>query len=91
MASKLDDTATVVDSLPELPNVVDQKKQKQSLLGYLWDTADLSPEERRLLFKVDASVLIFASVSTVFSGSSYNLILFQLGYFIKNLDQVCIP
>ncbi|KAK0498029.1 major facilitator superfamily domain-containing protein [Armillaria luteobubalina] len=71
MASKPDDAATVVDSLPELPNLVDQKKQKQSLLGYFWDTADLSPEERRLLFKVDASVLIFAS----------------LGYFIKNLDQ----
>ncbi|KAL8286226.1 hypothetical protein RQP46_004714 [Phenoliferia psychrophenolica] len=51
--------------------VVDQKKQKQSWLGYFWDTADLPPAERKLLFKVDASLLIFAS----------------LGYFIKNLDQ----
>lgn len=51
--------------------VVDQAHQKQSWLGIFWDTADLSREERRLLFKVDASLLIFAS----------------LGYFIKNLDQ----
>lgn len=43
--------------------VVDQAHQKQSWLGIFWDTADLSREERRLLFKVDASLLIFASVS----------------------------
>ncbi|EJT99513.1 MFS general substrate transporter [Dacryopinax primogenitus] len=46
-------------------------KQKISWAGYLWDTADLPPDERWLLFKVDASLLIFAS----------------LGYFLKNLDQ----
>jgi len=51
--------------------IVDQVKQKASIWGYFWDTADLPPEERWLLFKVDASLLIFAS----------------LGYFIKNLDQ----
>ncbi|KZT51659.1 MFS general substrate transporter [Calocera cornea HHB12733] len=51
--------------------IVDQSKQKMSWLGYFWDTADLPPEERWLLFKVDASLLIFAS----------------LGYFLKNLDQ----
>ncbi|KAL7419497.1 hypothetical protein Q5752_005408 [Cryptotrichosporon argae] len=39
--------------------------------GRLWDTWDLPPAERRLLFKVDGLILTFAS----------------LGYFIKNLDQ----
>lgn len=39
----------------------DQTK-KQSLLGYLWDTADLPQEERRLLFKLDTSLLVFASL-----------------------------
>ncbi|KAJ7061567.1 major facilitator superfamily domain-containing protein, partial [Mycena amicta] len=53
------------------PEYQDQKTQKQSWLGYLWDTADLGAHERRMLFKVDASLLLFAS----------------LGYFIKNLDQ----
>lgn len=35
--------------------------------GRLWDTFDLPREERRLMFKVDAVILTFAS----------------LGYFIK--------
>ncbi|KAI5481213.1 MFS general substrate transporter [Pseudohyphozyma bogoriensis] len=52
-------------------SVVDQSQQKQSWLGYLWDTSDLSREERRYLLKLDAILLTFAS----------------LGYFIKNLDQ----
>ena len=52
-------------------NVVDQAHQKQSWLGYFWDTADLSPAERRLLFKVDASLLIFASVSRAGSGNNF--------------------
>ncbi|KAF4460158.1 MFS general substrate transporter [Fusarium albosuccineum] len=39
--------------------------------GYLWDTWELPPEQRWLLFKVDAFVLTFASI----------------GYFLKNIDQ----
>lgn len=31
--------------------------------GYIWDTWDLPQDQRRLLFKVDAFVLTFASVS----------------------------
>lgn len=52
--------------------VVDQAKQGQSWLGWVWDTADLSREERRLLFKVDASLLIFASVrfDRIFAAAS---------------------
>ena len=43
----------------------DQTKQKQSILGYFWDIADLGKEERRLLLKLDTSLLVFASVSLV--------------------------
>ncbi|RSH93611.1 hypothetical protein EHS25_006257 [Saitozyma podzolica] len=39
--------------------------------GRIWDTFDLPKDERKLLFKVDAFILTFAS----------------LGYFLKNLDQ----
>ncbi|KAH8602384.1 major facilitator superfamily domain-containing protein [Bisporella sp. PMI_857] len=42
--------------------------------GYLWDTWDLPSDQRKLLFKVDAFVLTFASI----------------GYFLKNLDQTNI-
>ncbi|KAF7292071.1 MFS general substrate transporter [Mycena indigotica] len=55
--------------------IQDQGTQKQSWLGYLWDTADLGPQERRLLFKVDTSLLIFASVWVT---------------SVKNLDQTNI-
>jgi ACS family pantothenate transporter-like MFS transporter len=46
-------------------------KPTKSWKGYLWDTWDLPPDERWLLFKVDAFVLTFASI----------------GYFLKNIDQ----
>jgi hypothetical protein len=36
--------------------------QKKTWLGYFWDTADLAKDERKLLFKIDACLLIFASV-----------------------------
>lgn len=44
---------------------------KNSWKNFLWDTWELPPEERWLLFKVDAFVLTFASI----------------GYFLKNIDQ----
>lgn len=46
-------------------------KPIKSWKGYIWDTWDLPSDQRRLLFKVDAFVLTFAS----------------LGYFLKNIDQ----
>ncbi|KAJ7171016.1 major facilitator superfamily domain-containing protein [Mycena filopes] len=65
-----------VDSLPPSTSGSEspldpEAQRKPSWLGYLWDTADVGAHERRMLFKVDASLLVFAS----------------LGYFIKNLDQ----
>jgi len=56
--------------------------------GKIWDTFDLPPRERKLLFKVDAFILIFASVSaggTYLSGHARRSC--QLGYFLKNIDQ----
>lgn len=46
-------------------------KPTKTWKGYLWDTWELPQDQRRLLFKVDALVLTFASI----------------GYFLKNLDQ----
>ncbi|EFX04399.1 major facilitator superfamily transporter [Grosmannia clavigera kw1407] len=43
----------------------------RSWKGYIWDTWELPADQRRLLFKVDAFLLTFASI----------------GYFLKNLDQ----
>ncbi|KAK0462844.1 major facilitator superfamily domain-containing protein [Desarmillaria tabescens] len=57
---------TLVGSIPE---VIDSDKQKKSFLQRVSPSS--CSAERRLLLKIDASVLIFAS----------------LGYFIKNLDQ----
>ncbi|KAJ5691231.1 allantoate permease [Penicillium malachiteum] len=45
-------------------------KPIKSWKGYLWDTWELPRDQRRLLFKLDAFVLTFASI----------------GYFLKNLD-----
>lgn len=48
-----------------------RQKTRTTWKSYLWDTWDRPPAERRLLHKVDAVVLTFASV----------------GYFLKTLDQ----
>lgn len=45
----------------------DYRKVKRTWYGVIWDTWDLPKPERRLLFKVDAVLLTFAS----------------LGYFLK--------
>ncbi|KAK1991374.1 major facilitator superfamily transporter [Colletotrichum falcatum] len=56
------------------PASLAQEKPNPSWRSYVWDTLDKSPEERKLMFKLDAVILTFAS----------------LGYFIKNLDQINI-
>lgn len=54
------------DTPAHVVKVSDQSKS--TWVGrWLWDTADLDMKERKLLFKVDMSLLVFAS----------------LGYFIK--------
>jgi hypothetical protein len=39
-----------------------QLNPKKTWTGYLWDTFDKSPQERRFLFKLDAAILTFASL-----------------------------
>ncbi|OOF90060.1 hypothetical protein ASPCADRAFT_135471, partial [Aspergillus carbonarius ITEM 5010] len=67
-------SSATVDDQAVASSIVVQKTPKRRWVSYLWDTFDKSPEERRLLFKLDTAILTFAS----------------LGYFIKYLDQVNI-
>ena len=55
-------TATVNESAVEVPGDVVQKEPKRKWVSYIWDTFDKSPEERRLLFKLDSAILTFASL-----------------------------
>ncbi|RAK99928.1 putative FAD dependent oxidoreductase [Aspergillus ibericus CBS 121593] len=67
-------SATADERVVDDSSGIIQKAPKRKWVSYLWDTFDKSPEERRLLFKLDSAILTFAS----------------LGYFIKYLDQVNI-
>lgn len=51
------DERVIVDSL--------QKDPKRKWLSYIWDTFDKSPEERKLLFKLDTAILTFASLGSI--------------------------
>lgn len=35
-------------------------KPKRKLISYIWDSLDKSPEERKLVFKLDCALLSFA-------------------------------
>ncbi|CAI7603487.1 unnamed protein product [Penicillium manginii] len=67
-------TTRTEEAAVESTTPVVKKNIKRRWVSYLWDTFDKSPEERRLLFKLDSAILTFAS----------------LGYFIKYLDQINI-
>lgn len=47
-------------------DAVQPEKKKPRLIGYLWDTFDKPPAERRLLTKLDAALLCFGAVGKVF-------------------------
>lgn len=50
-------------------------KPTKTWKGYIWDTWDLPKDQRWLLFKLDAFVLTFASVSTsLLSSEDINLL-----------------
>lgn len=67
-----DGYVSLVESRPESPSYnTFAKKPSRTWKSYVWDTWELPPEERRLLFKVDLFILTFASI----------------GYFLKNIDQ----
>lgn len=66
------DTPDEENKLPEQHAIeIVPREIPKKWTGYIWDTLDKSPEERKFLFKLDAAILTFAS----------------LGYFIKYLDQ----
>ncbi|THC96269.1 hypothetical protein EYZ11_004262 [Aspergillus tanneri] len=66
--------ATAEERAVDSASDVVQTSPKRKWVSYIWDTFDKSPEERKLLFKLDSAILTFAS----------------LGYFIKYLDQINI-
>lgn len=39
-----------------------QKAPERKWVSYIWDTFDKSPEERKLMFKLDSAILTFASL-----------------------------
>jgi hypothetical protein len=55
-------STTRVEAASEPSDPVVQKPVKRKWVGYIWDTFDKTPEERRLLFKLDSAILTFASL-----------------------------
>lgn len=62
MASSTPAERLANEAASEGSEVIIQKEVKQTWVSYLWDTFDKSPEERRLLFKLDTAILTFASL-----------------------------
>lgn len=58
----LAEKAVVSETKPSGSQDSTEVKPKPSWKGYLWDTWALPQDQRRLLFKLDAFVLTFASV-----------------------------
>ncbi|KAF7557291.1 hypothetical protein G7Z17_g792 [Cylindrodendrum hubeiense] len=58
--------STSLVEVPRNENVAkrDSPEQETTWKGYLWDTLDKSPEERKLLFKVDMTILTFGCLGT---------------------------
>lgn len=83
--------AVVNEAAVDPPSDVVQKNPKKKWVSYIWDTFDKSPEERRLIFKLDTAILTFASLGMyTFMQSLYTADADWLGYFIKYFDQVNI-
>jgi hypothetical protein len=57
------------------PSALVQKEPKRKWVSYIWDTFDKSPEERRLMFKLDSAILTFASLGEFCQVSFF-------GYFL---------
>lgn len=53
---------TVEERAVDTSSGIVQLKPKRRWVSYIWDTFDKSPEERRLLFKLDTAILTFASL-----------------------------
>jgi hypothetical protein len=55
-------------------DAVQPEKRKPRLIGYLWDTFDKPPAERRLLTKLDAALLCFGAVGRFFKNKSVRFV-----------------
>lgn len=62
--------ATTEESTP-----VVQERVKRKWVSYIWDTFDKSPEERRLLFKLDSAILTFASLGKLVASLALRTVL----------------
>lgn len=51
-------------------HAVQPEPKKRRWIGYLWDTFDKPPAERRLLTKLDAALLCFGAVGKFFNRIS---------------------
>ncbi|KAK6908681.1 hypothetical protein I204_02028 [Kwoniella mangroviensis CBS 8886] len=69
-ANGYEDTTVLDGEKVAIPEAY-REPPKANWKGRIWDTFDAPPEERKLLFKLDAVLLLFGC----------------LGWFIKNLDQ----
>lgn len=68
--------AVIPSSVPKV-----QEAPKRRWTSYIWDTFDKSPEERRLLFKLDTAILTFASLGKLKLN-------FILDLWLTSYDQV---
>jgi hypothetical protein len=53
-------------------DIVRRELKKPKLVSYLWDTFDKPAEERRLLKKLDAAIISFASIGKWMSHYLHN-------------------
>ncbi|KAH8809270.1 major facilitator superfamily domain-containing protein [Xylogone sp. PMI_703] len=67
------ETVDTRDETTRVENLISEKP-KRRWVSYIWDSLDKSPEERRLLFKLDCVLLTLSC----------------FGYFVKYLDQINI-
>lgn len=59
--------ARVEEAASDSPDLVVREPEKRKWVSYIWDTFDKSPEERRLVFKLDSAILTFASLGELLS------------------------
>lgn len=71
MAEKCDsDESASIDAGTQ--NYIPKEPKKKRFVSYLWDTFDKPPEERRLLSKLDAAIISFASIGSFGQDSTRN-------------------
>lgn len=77
---------TVITNYPADDDIA--VKPKSSWKSYLWDTFDLPKEERWLLFKLDACVLTFSSVSRQYNKHADEQQLTKLDWLLSQVSRL---